>query len=534
MRSTRLARGDQRRHAQFRARRPVVAVVVVGAHATHALHAHDVLDAARQRALAGGAVARESQEHGTHPATVPQATPGGTLGIHLDARGTDGRPHPALERFRRADRGGQHPRHHRGGLGPSHLVDVVRPPALRPVREPSAHGHRDPRLRRQRPVRDVEGPRRAGALRGLEGASAPSTTRCCCRCAGSARRSRGTPRPCPSCRGSTSPAGPSARDCPWASAWRWPCGWTARPRARGCSWATPRWRRARVWEAFEAATYHEVDNLIALLDLNRLGQRGPTMHEWHADVFARRAQAYGWHTIEIDGHDVGVDRSRVLGGRGRRTSHPDRGAHAEGPRRLVPGRQGGLARQGGAGGPGGAAIAELGGPRSLRITPPRPEAFKEVALRRAASCRRPPPTPRPSPRARRSARRSRGWRAIAPTSWCWTARWATPPTPRTSRRWRPSGSSSCSSPSRPWWASRPACRRSARRRSPPRSARSSRAPPTSCGWGPSAARTSASAARTPASRSARTAPRRWRVEDLSFFRRSTGARCCTPPTATPP
>ena len=59
-----------------------------------------------------------------------------------------------------------------------------------------------------------------------------------------------------------------------------------------------------VWEAMEAAAFHEVDDLIAILDMNRLGQRGPTMHGWNGDLFARRAQSYGWRTIEIDGHDV--------------------------------------------------------------------------------------------------------------------------------------------------------------------------------------------------------------------------------------
>ena len=43
-----------------------------------------------------------------------------------------------------------------------------------------------------------------------------------------------------------------------------------------------------VWEAMEAAAFHEVDDLVAILDMNRLGQRGPTMHGWNEDLFARR------------------------------------------------------------------------------------------------------------------------------------------------------------------------------------------------------------------------------------------------------
>ncbi|MDQ5822443.1 MAG: transketolase [Actinomycetota bacterium] len=58
------------------------------------------------------------------------------------------------------------------------------------------------------------------------------------------------------------------------------------------------------WEAFEHAAYYELDNLTAILDVNRLGQRGETMWGWKLDKYAERAQAFGWHTIEIDGHDV--------------------------------------------------------------------------------------------------------------------------------------------------------------------------------------------------------------------------------------
>jgi transketolase len=59
-----------------------------------------------------------------------------------------------------------------------------------------------------------------------------------------------------------------------------------------------------VWEAFEHAAFYGLDNLTAIIDVNRLGQRGETMHGWDLDSYARRAEAFGWHTIEIDGHDV--------------------------------------------------------------------------------------------------------------------------------------------------------------------------------------------------------------------------------------
>ena len=59
-----------------------------------------------------------------------------------------------------------------------------------------------------------------------------------------------------------------------------------------------------VWEAFEHAACHELDNLTVVVDVNRLGQRGPTRHGWDTAAYARRIGAFGWHTIEIDGHDV--------------------------------------------------------------------------------------------------------------------------------------------------------------------------------------------------------------------------------------
>ena len=135
-----------------------------------------------------------------------------------------------------------------------------------------------------------------------------------------------------------------------------------------------------VWEAAEAAAFHQVDNLVAILDLNRLGQRGPTMHGWNADTFAGRARAYGWHAIEIDGHDVAaVDEAYT------------EAEAADGPTLIVARTEKGhgvsfLADQEGWHGKAvpkdreGEAIEELGGIRSLLVTPPRPAEFKPAAL----------------------------------------------------------------------------------------------------------------------------------------------------------
>ena len=59
-----------------------------------------------------------------------------------------------------------------------------------------------------------------------------------------------------------------------------------------------------MWEAMEHAAHAGLDNLTAILDVNRLGQTGETMHGWDLDAYVRRAQVAGWHAMVIDGHDV--------------------------------------------------------------------------------------------------------------------------------------------------------------------------------------------------------------------------------------
>jgi transketolase len=59
-----------------------------------------------------------------------------------------------------------------------------------------------------------------------------------------------------------------------------------------------------MWEAAEHAAFYELDNLTAIVDVNRLGQRGETMHGWDLSSYSERFRAFGWHAIEIDGHDV--------------------------------------------------------------------------------------------------------------------------------------------------------------------------------------------------------------------------------------
>ena len=255
------------------------------------------------------------------------------------------------------------------------------------------------------------------------------------------------------------------------------------------------------------------------------------MHEWHADrVRASAPQAYGWHADRDRRPRRGLDRPRVLGGRGRRPAHPDRGAHEKGHGvsfladkegwhgKAVPADQEE------------AAIAELGGTAVASASRRRAaEAFKPTVpfgelhpsaaarLRRghrdAQGVRRGARVAgRPSPRPRGARRRGgqlhphrglRGRRSRA------VHRAVHRRAEHGGRADRPAG----------------AGQDGVRRR---RSAPSSRAPPTSCAWAPSAAPTCASAARTPACRSARTGRRRWRWRTCRCSARSNGSTVLYP------
>ncbi|NIY70397.1 transketolase [Streptomyces malaysiensis] len=144
-----------------------------------------------------------------------------------------------------------------------------------------------------------------------------------------------------------------------------------------------------MWEAFEHAGYERLDNLVAIIDVNRLGQRGPTRHEWDLDAYARRIRAFDWHTIEIDGHDIeAIDRAyaEALSTVGRPTAIVARTMKGRGVASVEN-------REGMHGKPlthPDEAIAELGGVRNLAVpvlgppsvTPARPASEGPLALPR--------------------------------------------------------------------------------------------------------------------------------------------------------
>ena len=127
-----------------------------------------------------------------------------------------------------------------------------------------------------------------------------------------------------------------------------------------------------MWEAFEHAGFHGLDNLTAIIDVNRLGQTGETMHGWDLDAYRRRAEAFGWKAIEIDGHDVAaIDRAyaKALETTGQPTVIIARTEKGHGVKAV--------ANQNGKHGKPlddpDAAIAELGGYRDVHVEVPKPD-----------------------------------------------------------------------------------------------------------------------------------------------------------------
>jgi transketolase len=70
-----------------------------------------------------------------------------------------------------------------------------------------------------------------------------------------------------------------------------------------------------VWEAAEFASFHGLDNVTALFDVNRLGQSGPTMYQHDMAVYESRLKSFGWEVAVVDGHDVKAVREALAAGR---------------------------------------------------------------------------------------------------------------------------------------------------------------------------------------------------------------------------
>jgi len=59
-----------------------------------------------------------------------------------------------------------------------------------------------------------------------------------------------------------------------------------------------------IWEALHFAGHYHLDNLCAIFDINRLGQSEPTSLQHNMEIYRKRLEAFGFHAIVVDGHDV--------------------------------------------------------------------------------------------------------------------------------------------------------------------------------------------------------------------------------------
>src|SRR6266496_2528121 len=147
-----------------------------------------------------------------------------------------------------------------------------------------------------------------------------------------------------------------------------------------------------MWEALDKASHYGLSNLTAIVDVNRLGQRGPTELGWDLDGYARRAEAFGARVYAIDGHDVAaVDQAiaragdlsgerpavilaRTRKGRGFSEVEDREGWHG----RPFPSD---MAER---------AVIELGGERNLAVRGPRPAEAGPARLDRSRAEVKPP------------------------------------------------------------------------------------------------------------------------------------------------
>ncbi|MDO8559424.1 MAG: transketolase [bacterium] len=59
-----------------------------------------------------------------------------------------------------------------------------------------------------------------------------------------------------------------------------------------------------VWEAIQLAAHYQLDNLVGIVDVNRLGQTGPTMYGHDVKAYAKRIESFGWKCIVVNGHSL--------------------------------------------------------------------------------------------------------------------------------------------------------------------------------------------------------------------------------------
>ena len=59
-----------------------------------------------------------------------------------------------------------------------------------------------------------------------------------------------------------------------------------------------------VWEAASFSSHYKLDNLVAIVDVNRLGQSQPTALQHDMEIYRKRFDAFGFNALVVDGHDI--------------------------------------------------------------------------------------------------------------------------------------------------------------------------------------------------------------------------------------
>jgi transketolase len=174
----------------------------------------------------------------------------------------------------------------------------------------------------------------------------------------------------------------------WWPNWPPSSGWTRCARRPAPARGTP----PLACRPLDKASHYQLSNLVVIVDVNRLGQSGPTDLGWNLDAYAHRAGAFGARTLVIDGHDLAaIDDALATAGQ----------AAGEQPTVILAKTNKGRGfsevedKQGWHGRPfppdmAERAIAELGGVRNLVLRGPRPQPVP--ASHRSAG--RMPGTPR--------------------------------------------------------------------------------------------------------------------------------------------
>ncbi len=63
-------------------------------------------------------------------------------------------------------------------------------------------------------------------------------------------------------------------------------------------------QEGQIWEAAMFGAYHKVDNLVAIVDYNKIQLDGFVKDIMEVAPLAEKWRSFGWHTIEVDGHDI--------------------------------------------------------------------------------------------------------------------------------------------------------------------------------------------------------------------------------------